>query len=337
MSTKVCVYGAGAIGGWIGVALGLAGCQVSAVARSSTLQVLQRNGWHIHRPDGSHGHITVTATDQPAALGPQDLIVLAVKAPALPDVIAKIGPLIGPDTTILAAMNGVPWWFLEGVSGTARGATLHSVDPDGRIARALPSSRILGCAVHSSCALDAPGVVRQSFGNRLVLGECDAPTSPRLQRWAGLLREAGIQVEESDYIQRDIWFKLWGNVTMNPISALTGATTDRLLADPQVLELVNAVMWEAKAVGAQLGITIDQDPEDRHAGTRKLGPFKTSMLQDLEANKPLEIDTLIHAVHELGQLTHTPTPHTSALFGLVRLMAQTRGLYPSSPAAHATC
>ncbi len=324
---KACIYGAGAIGGWLGVALAQAGCQLSLVARGDTLRALQAEGLRMRRVDGTLAQVTVTAHNDPAALGVQDLVVVAVKAPGLPDVARAMAPLIGPDTIVLTAMNGVPWWFLDGFGGAAQGHALESVDAGGVIAQAIPARNMLGSVVHTSCSLEAPGFARQHFGNRLIVGEPDGSRSPRLQALADTLQRGGIDVEVSDCIQKDIWFKLWGNLTMNPISALTGATTDRILDDDLVRGFVSHVMLEAKAIGDKLGLPIDQQPEDRHAVTRKLGAFKTSMLQDVEANKPMEIDALVGAVRELGQITHTPTPHTDALLGLVRLMARTRGLY----------
>ncbi|WCM93418.1 2-dehydropantoate 2-reductase [Acidovorax sp. NCPPB 2350] len=324
---RVAIYGAGAIGGWLGMALARVGAQVSFVARGATLRALREDGLRCVRPDGTQESARVAAADDPAALGAQDAVVLAVKAPALPDVAARIGPLIGHGTAVLTAMNGVPWWFLEGCEGPARGQALRAVDPDGALARAIPSARVVGGVVHASCSLDAPGVVRQHFGNRLILGEAGGAPTPRVRGLADTLARGGIEVEVSERIQQDIWFKLWGNLTMNPISALTGATTDRILDDDLVLAFVSDVMREAKAIGERLGLPIDQQPQDRHAVTRKLGAFKTSMLQDVEAGKPLEIDALVGAVHELGRLTHTPTPATDALFGLARLMGRTRGLY----------
>ena len=324
---KACIYGAGAIGGWLGVALAQADNPVSMVARGDTLRALQAEGLRMRRADGTLAQVPVTAHSDPAALGVQDLVVITVKAPGLPDVARALAPLIGPNTIVLTAMNGVPWWFLDGFGGAAQGHALESVDAGGVIAQAIPAHHVVGSVVHTSCSLEAPGFVKQHFGNRLIVGEPDGSRSPRLQALADTLQRGGIDVEVSDCIQKDIWFKLWGNLTMNPISALTGATTDRILDDDLVRGFVSAVMLEAKAIGEKLGLPIDQQPEDRHAVTRKLGAFKTSMLQDVEAGKPLEIDALVGAVRELGQITHTPTPHTDTLLGLVRLMARTRGLY----------
>ncbi|WP_298213059.1 2-dehydropantoate 2-reductase [Acidovorax sp.] len=324
---KACIYGAGAIGGWLGVALAQAGSNLSLVARGATLAALQAEGLRLRRPDGTVVQVAVTAHADPAALGVQDLVVVAVKAPGLPEVARAMAPLIGPHTLVLTAMNGVPWWFLDGFGGAAQGHALESVDAGGVIADAIPARNVVGSVVHTSCSLEAPGFVKQHFGNRLIVGEPDGARSARVLALTDTLQRGGIDVEVSDRIQKDIWFKLWGNLTMNPISALTGATTDRILDDDLVRSFVSAVMLEAKAIGEKLGLPIDQQPEDRHAVTRKLGAFKTSMLQDVEANKPMEIDALVGAVHELGQITHTPTPHTDALLGLVRLMARTRNLY----------
>ena len=324
---KACIYGAGAIGGWLGMALAQAGHPVSLVARGATLAALQADGLRLRRPDGTVAQVAVTAAADPAALGVQDLVVVAVKAPGLPDVARAMAPLIGPDTIVLTAMNGVPWWFLDGFGSAAQGHALESVDAGGVIASAIPTRHVVGSVVHTSCSLEAPGFVKQHFGNRLIVGEPGGHRSARLQALADTLQRGGIEVEVSDCIQKDIWFKLWGNLTMNPISALTGATTDRILDDELVRGFVSHVMLEAKAIGDQLGLPIDQQPEDRHTVTRKLGAFKTSMLQDVEANKPMEIDALVGAVRELGQITAVPTPHTDALLGLVRLMARTRGLY----------
>ncbi len=323
-----CIYGAGAIGGWLGVALAQAGCDLHLVARGGTLAALHQHGLRLTRPDGSMAQVPVQASDEPAALGPQDLVVLAVKAPALPEVARRIAPLLRRDTVVLTAMNGVPWWFTAGCEGPARGQALASVDPQGALADAIPADQVIGSVVHASCALAGPAHVRQHMGNRIILGEPDGRThSPRLDRLAALLAAGGLEVERSARIQQDIWFKLWGNMTMNPISALTGATTDRILDDELVRSFVSAVMREAREIGARLGLPIDQEPEDRHAVTRRLGAFKTSMLQDVEAGKPLELDALVGAVRELGRITGAPTPSTDALLGLSRLMARTRGLY----------
>ena len=323
---KVCIYGAGAIGGWIGSGLAHAGCSVSVVARGATLDALQLHGLRL-RAGHQVTSQAVASSDTPADLGMQDLVVLAVKAPSLPDVARQIAPLLGPQTVVLTAMNGVPWWFLQGFGGALAGTRLTSVDPDGTLAAALPAQRIIGCVVHASCSLPEPGLVHHHFGNKLILGEPSGEKTARVQQLAELLGKAGFEAPVSAQIQKDIWFKLWGNMTVNPISALTGATTDLIMNDELVRGFISQVMLEAKEIGARIGIPIDQQPEDRHQITRKLGAFKTSMLQDVEAGKAVELDTLVAAVRELGQLTGVQTPFTDALLGLARLQARVRGLY----------
>lgn len=323
---KVCIYGAGAIGGWIGSALARAGCSVSVVARGATLDALQLHGLRLREGDRVTSQ-AVASSALPADLGVQDLVVLAVKAPSLPDVARQIAPLLGPKTIVLTAMNGVPWWFLQGFGGALAGTRLTSVDPDGTLTAALPAQRIIGCVVHASCSLPEPGLVQHHFGNKLILGEPSGEKTARVQQLAALLEKAGFEAPVSAQIQKDIWFKLWGNMTVNPISALTGATTDLIMGDELVRGFISQVMLEAKEIGARIGIPIDQQPEDRHQVTRKLGAFKTSMLQDVEAGKAVELDTLVAAVRELGQLTGVATPFTDALLGLARLQARVRGLY----------
>ncbi|PIT72187.1 2-dehydropantoate 2-reductase [Limnohabitans sp. G3-2] len=323
---KIAIVGAGAIGGWMGVHLARAGADLSVLARGDTLAALQQSGLQLHQAGEWHTQ-PVRASNDAQALGVQDVVVISVKSPALASVAQQVGPLIGPHTVVLTAMNGVPWWFLQGFGGPVAGRSLDAVDPQGTIARALPARHIIGCVVHASCSVDAPGVIRHHFGDGLIVGEPTGEASPRVQALHALLRRAGFNATLSPQIQKDIWYKLWGNMTINPISAFTGATTDRILDDPLVRQFISGVMLEAKAIGAQIGIPIDQQPEDRHALTRKLGAFRTSMLQDVEAGKPVELDALVSAVRELGQLTAIPTPLTDVLLGLSRLHAQGRGLY----------
>lgn len=323
----VAIVGAGAIGGWMGMHLARAGVQISVLARGDTLTALQRNGLQLHQGGELH-HMPVKASNDAAELGVQDLVVISVKAPALASVAQQIGPLIGQDTVVLTAMNGVPWWFLQGFGGPVQGQSLGTVDPQGTIARAIPAQHVIGGVVHASCSVDAPGVIRHHFGDGLIVGEPSGANTPRVQALHALLQKAGFNATLSPQIQKDIWFKLWGNMTVNPISALTGATSDRLLDDALVRGFMSRVMLEARAIGECIGIPIAQEPEDRHAITRKLGTFKTSMLQDVEAGKPVELDALVSAVRELGQMTGVATPFTDALLGLSRLHARGLGLYP---------
>ena len=324
---KVCIVGAGSIGGFIGARLAAAGaCDLSVLARGATLAALQRHGWRLQQ-GGTRLQTPARAADKPSALGVQDLVVIAVKGQSLPTLAPSLAPLLGPQTLVMPAMNGVPWWFGHGVAALGEGP-LQSVDPDGHIAKALPAGNVLGCVVHASTFTPEPGLVVHRMGQGLIVGESDGGHSARAQAVVDLLAGADFDATHSDNVRRDAWYKLWGNMTMNPVSALTGATADRILADPLVRAFNSAAMREAAQIGALLGCPIDQSPEDRHTVTAKLGAFKTSMLQDAEAGRALELDALVGAVRELGQRLGVATPFLDALFGLTRLMGQTRGLYP---------
>jgi len=335
---KVCIYGAGAIGAWMGVHLARMGHEVSVVARGATLVALQKNGLQCIQTQAqfptqeTHLKADVKVSANPADLGPQDLVIVAVKAPAMADVAKGIAALLAPHTMVLTAMNGVPWWFFEGFGQSLQGTRLSTIDPEGLIGHAIPAHHVVGCVVHASCSLDAPGVARHHFGNGLIVGEPaeqKTQAAERVQQLVIDLQAAGFNASASAQIQKDVWYKLWGNMTVNPISAFTGATTDLILQDDLVRDFVSKIMLEAKAIGEKIGIPIAQMPEDRHAVTRKLGAFKTSMLQDVEAGKAVELDALVSVVRELGQLTQVSTPYTDALLGLSRLHAQVHGLYPA--------
>jgi 2-dehydropantoate 2-reductase len=324
---KVCIFGAGAVGGLLGARLGESGADVSVVARGATAAALRRHGLRVQSGDAVTASAVAVAED-PAALGPQDVVVVAVKGPSLREVAARIAPLLHADTTVLTAMNGVPWWFFRGFGGKFAGMRLTAIDPAGAIAAAIPDHYVVGCVVHLSCATPEPGLSRLAFGNQLIIGEPDGGISPRVEGLAGMLTRAGFATTVSASIQSDIWYKLWGNMTMNPVSALTGATCDRILDDPLVYRFCLAAMAEAAAIGTAIGCPIAQSGEDRIAVTRKLGAFKTSMLQDVEAGKPVELDALVTVVREIGALAGVATPNIDALLGLARLHAQARGLYP---------
>ena len=322
---KVCIVGAGAIGGLIGARLAAeAGADVSALARGETLEALNANGWRLRQGDRL---VTASAraSSDAAELGAQDLVVIAVKAPAMATIAAQIGPLLKPDTIVLPAMNGVPWWFSQELEGLGD-RPLESVDPGGAISGAIPLRHVIGCVVHLSAATTEPGLVQHRSGMGLIVGEPDGSSSERLGRLHALLTTAGFDVTSSPRIRHDIWYKLWGNMTMNPVSAITGATGDKVLDDPLVRGFCSAAMLEASAIGARIGCAIDQDPEARHAVTRELGAFKTSMLVDVERSRPIELDAIVTVVHELGRRTGVPTPNVDALLGLTRLFARTRGL-----------
>ena len=332
---KVCIVGAGAIGGFIGTRLARAGeAQVSALARGATLQALRTQGWRL-RQGGELLQAPATASDDPAALGVQELVVVALKGQALPELAPRLAPLIGRDTLVLPAMNGVPWWFGRGVAALGD-APLQSVDPGGVVGRAIPFEQVLGCVVHASTATSEPGLVEHRMGQGLIVGEASGGLSERVQRVVALLQNAGFDATASANIRQDIWYKLWGNLTVNPVTAITGATTDRVLDDPLVRAFCTAAMREAAAIGERLGCAIAQSPDDRHAITRKLGAFRSSMLQDVQAGRAIELDAIVGVVHEIATRLGVASPNIDALLGLTRLFGRVHGLYPDSPAAPAT-
>ncbi len=332
---KVCIVGAGAIGAFIGTKLAAAGVDVSALARGGTLAALRTKGWRLQTAQGLV-QAPARASDNAAELGVQGLVVIAVKGHALGAAAQSLAPLLDPHTLVLPAMNGVPWWFCQGHAGFE--APLESVDPGGAIGRALPIEQVVGCVVHAATSTPEPGLVLHKFGQGLIIGEPRgevAGRSERVARVAALLARAGFDVTHSADVRRDIWYKLWGNLTMNPVSAITGATIEQMLADPLVRNFCSGAMAEAAAIGARIGCPIAQSPEDRHAVTAKLGAAKTSMLQDVEAGRAIELDAIVSAVTEIGgRLTAPalPTPYIDALLGLTRLFARRRGLYPEAGA-----
>ena len=333
---KICIVGLGAIGGqfaaWLH-RLPAGRVELSALARGATLEAVRTQGLIAETADGER-RVPLRVAASAAELGPQDLVVLAVKGPALAAVAPAVAELAGAQGQVLTAMNGVPWWFFAGLGGPCEGWIVQSVDPGGAVGALLPAARVIGGVVHLSSSTPAPGRVRHVNGNGLIIGRPSGERDARLAAVGTLLADAGFAVTVSDRIQRDVWFKLWGNMTINPVSALTGATADRILDDPLVRGFCSAVMLEAQAIGAAFGIPIDQQPEQRHAVTRKLGAFRSSMLQDLEAGRPMEVDALVGAVREIGQRLGLATPNIDALLGLVRLLAQQRGLWspPAEPA-----
>jgi 2-dehydropantoate 2-reductase len=324
---KVCIVGAGAIGGFIGARLAMAGHDVGALARGATLAALRTHGWRLRQ----HGHLRsapARASDRSAELGPQDLVVIAVKGQSLPDVAPRIEPLLEPHTLVLPAMNGVPWWFGRGVPAL-EAAPLTSVDPGGVVSKAIAFEQVIGCAVYISASTSEPGLVEHNTGEKLVIGEPAGGASARAQRLGRALDQAGLEVVHSTDVRRHIWHKLWLNLTLNPVSAITGASTHRLLADPLVRVFCSAAMREASAVGTRIGCAIDQQPEDHHAMMLKLSSMKPSMLQDVEAGRTLELDGIVGAVREIAQRIGIATPNIDALLGVARLFASTRGLYPA--------
>ncbi|WP_205479395.1 ketopantoate reductase family protein [Sphingomonas arenae] len=311
------VVGVGAIGGWLAGRLALAGHQVTCVARGETLAAL-RDGILL-REQGREERAPVRAVSDAAEAGEQDLVVVATKATALADAAGAAGPLIGPDTVILPLQNGVPWWFLPG-------EPLRSVDPDGRVAAALPAVQVIGAVVHAACRRVAPAEVQVVHADKLILGEPAGGPSDRVERLATLFEQAGIRAERSPDVRRAIWYKLWGNMTINPLSALTGATADRLIGSAELKPFILQAMAEAAAVGAAIGCPIEQSGEERMAVTARLGAFKTSMLQDAEAGRPLELEALVGAPREIAGRIGSQTPAMDALYAMTKLMAESRGL-----------
>ena len=325
---KICVVGAGAIGGFLGTRLALErSSEVAALARGTTLKALRDHGWRLQEGDTRLQAPVARAADDPRELGRQDLLIIAVKSPTLPALAPTLAPLLGPDTVVLPAMNGVPWWFHDGID--ALGARpLDSVAPGGIIGAAIPAARVVGCVVHAAASTAAPGITLHRMGPGLIIGEPRGGESSRVQQLAALFGRAGFAVRTSARIRYDIWYKRWGNMTMNPVSAFTGATLDWVLDDELVRTFCSAAMREAAAVGARIGCDVRESPEERHAVTRRLGAARTSMLQDVEASRPLELDALVGAVREIGARVGVPTPVIDALFGLTRVFGRVHGLYP---------
>ncbi len=325
---RIAIVGAGAIGGFLGARLGAQGHALHAVARGATLRALQVHGLRLR--ERGHDHIVpVTASDDATSLGVQDLVIIAVKGPALVGAASSVPPLLGPDTVVLTAMNGVPWWFFDGLPGPLAGTALASLDPDGKIAEAIPVQHVVGAVVHAACTAPEPGVAQHVMGNGLIVGEARGGDSARVATLTAALNDAGFECRASTRIQQDIWYKLWGNMTMNPLSAITGATADRILDDELVRGFCLAAMAEAAAIGAAIGCPIGQSGDERIEVTRRLGAFRTSMLQDVDAGRPLEIDALLTSVREIAQHCAIATPALDALLGVTRLFARTRGLYPA--------
>ena len=316
---KVCVAGLGAVGGLLAARLALAGHEVSALARGATLQAVRERGLVLITNRGERHVARIDAAASAAELLPPELLIVTFKGQALAADAQQLAPLIDANTVVLPMMNGVPWWFLQPDDPKP----LASVDPHGHIAATVPLAQTLGAVVHLTCVGTAPGEVRHGFGERLIVGEPAGQTSARVERVANVLESAGFQAERSGNIRRDIWFKLWGNMTTNPVSALTGSACDAILDDELVSAFMARGMAEAAAIGARIGCPIEQTPAARMAVTRQLGAFKTSMLVDAEQGRALELDALVGAVREIGARVGVDTPNIDALHGLARLMDRT--------------
>lgn len=321
---KIAIIGAGAIGGYVGVKLALAGEDVSFIVRGANLQAIGRDGMKLVMHDGTeYCARNVVATNDYGSVGVQDIVVLATKAHQVEGVARDVPRLIGPDTVIVTMQNGIPFWYFHEHGGALAGTTVRSVDPNGLIATLIPARQILGCVVYPASELIAPGVVRHIEGNRFPIGELDGSTSERATRVSECFVRAGFKSPVLDNIRAEIWLKLWGNLTFNPISSLSHSTLVDICQYPLTRELAAAMMTEAQAVAHKLGIEFRVSIEKRIAGAESVGKHKTSMLQDIEAGRAPEIDALVGSVVELGRLTQTPTPHIDTVYALVKLLAQT--------------
>jgi len=325
---KICVYGAGAVGGVMAAWLSRAGHEVSLVARGATLEAIRRDGLRVRsRASGEVQVARITADSDPARLGAQDCVIVAVKGHSLPQVAAGIAPLLGANTGIVTAMNGVPWWFFDRLEFGGGRLRLASLDPGGRLSRAMPTARIVGCVVHLAASTPEPGLVSHNMGNKLIVGEPGGANGARCERIADALAQAGFAVVRSKFIEKDFWVKLLGNVSFNPVSALTLATADHLIEDAYVKGYMIAIMREVLEIGRSVGVDADIDPEARIDMARALGPFKTSMLQDMEAGKPLEVDGLLAGTLEIARHAGVAAPFTESLMGLIRARAASTGQY----------
>jgi 2-dehydropantoate 2-reductase len=320
---KIAVVGAGAIGGLVGARLALAGEDVTFMVRGANLDAIRACGIRLQEADG-RGQVAAhaRALDDYGAAGPQDVVVLAVKAHQVRDVAGKVGRLFGPETVVVTMQNGIPFWYFHRHGGEHEGRAVHSVDPAATLTSMIPPERILGCVVYPAAELMAPGVIRHIEGNRFPLGELDGSGTARIGRVAAAFENAGFKSPVLDDIRAELWLKLWGNLSFNPISALAHATLAGICQYPLARELAASMMREAEVVAGKLGIAFRVGLERRIAGAEKIGEHKTSMLQDVEAGRGLEIDALVGAVIELARLTDTPTPHIDTAYALVKLLEQ---------------
>ncbi|MEL7212015.1 MAG: 2-dehydropantoate 2-reductase [Pseudomonadota bacterium] len=323
---KICVFGAGAIGGYMGVKLADAGADVSLVARGPHLAAMQENGLRLIEETGET-RVNVTASDDPAELGPQDYVIVTLKAHSVPPVVDKMKPLIGPNTTIVSGVNGVPWWYFHKLGGDLEGTRLASVDPGDAQWNGFGPDNVLGCVVYPAAEVTAPGVIKHIEGNRFSLGEPDGSKSERAMALSKALSAAGLKAPVRPRIRDEIWVKLWGNLSFNPISALTHATLDVLCTDPGTRAVARGMMVEAQEIAEKLGVKFPIDVDRRIDGGAAVGAHRTSMWQDLDQGRPMEIDALVASVQELGRLTETPTPTIDTVLALIQLRARSAGLY----------
>ena len=324
---RVTVFGAGAIGGYLAAKMAATGrVDLSVVARGAHLAAIEKDGLRLVE-DGKETAVPVRAAERAADLGVQDYVILALKAHSVGPALAQIAPLVGPDTAVVTMQNGVPWWYFYKLGGELDGTRLEAVDPGGVIWSGFGPERVIGSVVFPAVEVDAPGLIRHVEGRRFSLGEPSGDKSDRVTRLAEEMIAAGLQAPVRDDIRSEIWVKLWGNLCFNPISALTGSTLEAIVADDGTRALAKAMMLEAQAIGEALGVRFTIDVDRRIKGAGAVGAHKTSMLQDLERGRPMEIDALVTAVQELGRLTGRPTPTIDTVLALVRRLAIERGCY----------
>ena len=319
---KICVVGAGSIGGYVGVKLALAGHEVTLIARGANLAAIRANGMRLRADGIEHIARNVRATDDLREAGPQDVVILGMKAHQVEAVCDRLDALMHEDTLVVPMQNGIPWWYFQRHGGPHDGRRVETVDPNGRLAAAIDPRRIIGCVVYPACELAAPGVVHHIEGDRFPLGEIDGSRTERVERLSAAFVGAGLKAPVLDNIRAEIWLKLWGNLTFNPISALTHSTLVDICQFPQTREVAASMMREAESVARSLGITFRVSLEKRIAGAEKVGKHKTSMLQDVEAGRDPEIDALVGSVIELGRLVGVPTPHIDTVFAMVKLLGR---------------
>lgn len=323
---KIAIFGAGAIGGYLGARLAKAGIDVTLIARGPHLAAIRDNGLTLHTLDESFT-VHPNATDDPAQAGAQDFVFLTIKANGAPAIAASLEPMLHEGTAVVTAMNGLPFWYFHKLGGPHEGRRLKSVDPDDLMWTQIGPQRAIGCVLDPAAAIEAPGVIRHTYSDRVPIGEPDGSRSERVQALSKAMIAAGLKAPVRPRIRTDIWIKLWGNVCFNPLSALTGATLDVLATDAELAPLVMALMSEARAVGEALGVDFMIDTEKRIAGAGGAGAHKTSMLQDLESGRPMEIDPIVGAVVEVGRLLDVPTPAIDIVLALVRRRAIEAGCY----------
>ena len=326
---KICIYGAGAIGGFLGAQLARSGEEVTLIARGQHLAAMREQGLRLHI-DGETHVVHPRCTDDASEVGPQDFIILTLKAHSLPSIVDELKLLLGPQTAVVTAVNGIPWWYFYKLPGPWEDRQIECVDPGSRLWQGIGPERAIGCVVYPACTMTAPGEITHEYGDRFSLGEPDGSRSERCLSLSAALGKAGLKAPVRSQIRNEIWVKLWGNLCFNPISALTHATLDLIIADEGTQTVARQMMLEAQAIGERLGVNFGISLEKRIEGAATVGAHKMSMLQDLELGRGMEIDALVTVVQELGLLVGIPTPYIDTVLALVRQRAVVAGCYPSS-------